>query len=92
MPTWPPVLVEAPIVQNARKPRNDVVNDEMCERVARRQAEDRDRFWKLVQEIGERNADQDPDETYRFVTEIVEEVRQERYEREQCAKIGSVLN
>ncbi len=76
------------MVQNARKPIENVVDEEMCERVARRQAEDRERFWELVQEIGEQNADEDPDEVYRFVTEIVEEVRQERYEREQCAKRG----
>ena len=76
------------MVQHARKPREDVVDEEMCERVARRQAEDRERLWELVREIGERNADEDPDEIYRFATEVVEEVRQERHEREQCAKRG----
>lgn len=62
--------------------------DEMCRRVAQREAENRERFWEVVQEIRARNADQDPDEVLRVVTEIVEEVRQERYEREQCAKRG----
>ena len=47
-----------------------------------------ERFWTAVEEIGERNADKDPDEVLRVVTEVVEEVRQERYEREQCAKRG----
>jgi hypothetical protein len=50
--------------------------------------EARERFWKAVEEIGERNADKDPDEVLRVVTEVVEEVRQERYAREQCAKRG----
>lgn len=74
------------MVQNANASRMDIVDDEMCERVARRQAEDRERFWEIVEEVRARNADKDPDEVYRVVTEIVEEVRQERYEQEQCAK------
>jgi hypothetical protein len=41
----------------------------------------RERFWRVVQEIGERNAHLDPDDVLREVTEVVEEVRQERYER-----------
>ena len=57
-------------------------------RIEQRQAENRERFWKVVEEIGERNADKDPDEVMRVVTEVVEEVRQERYEREQWAKRG----
>jgi hypothetical protein len=43
------------------------------------------RYWAAVDRIQERNADKDPDEGYRFVTEVVEEVRQERYERERAA-------
>ena len=35
----------------------------------------------MIDEIRERNADKDPDEVLRDVTRIVEEVRQERYER-----------
>jgi hypothetical protein len=42
-----------------------------------------DRFWTTVDRMRERNADKDPDEVYRDVTEVVEEVRQECYEREQ---------
>lgn len=76
------------MVQNASKPRKEMVDDEVCERVARRQAEDRQRFWEIVEDIRARNADKDPDEIYQDVTEVVEEVRQERYEREQCAKRG----
>jgi hypothetical protein len=42
-----------------------------------------DQFWQIVDQIGARNADKDPDKVLRFVTEVVEEVRQEHYEREQ---------
>jgi len=59
-----------------------------CRRVEQRQAENRERFWKVVEEIGERNANKDPGEVMRLVTEVVEEVRQEQYERDQCAKRG----
>ena len=38
-------------------------------------------FFKLVSEIHERNRDLDPDEVLRDVTEVVEEVRQARYDR-----------
>ena len=42
-----------------------------------------DRFWEAVERIGERNRDLDPDLVMAVVTEAVEEVRQEQYEREQ---------
>ena len=41
----------------------------------------RERAWTAIERIGERNADLDPDEVYKHVTEVVEEVRRERYER-----------
>jgi hypothetical protein len=48
-----------------------------------------DAFWEAVERIGERNKDLDPDEEFAFITEIVEEVRREQYEREQArAKNG----
>lgn len=43
----------------------------------------KDRAWEIVEEIRARNADEDPDEIYRIVTEEVEAVRQERYEQRQ---------
>lgn len=43
-----------------------------------------DRFREVADRISERNKDLDPDEELAFITEIVEEVRQERYEREQA--------
>lgn len=39
-----------------------------------------ERFRHTVEQIGERNRNEDPDEVLRFVTEVVDEVRQERYE------------
>jgi hypothetical protein len=48
-----------------------------------------ERFWKAVERIGERNRDLDPEAELPFITEVVEEVRQELYEREQAqAKNG----
>jgi PHD/YefM family antitoxin component YafN of YafNO toxin-antitoxin module len=41
------------------------------------------RLFEAVRDLQARNADNDPDEVYRDVTAAVEEVRQERYEREQ---------
>ena len=40
----------------------------------------RERVWAAIERIGERNADKDPDEVLRDVTEVVEEVRRELYE------------
>ena len=42
-----------------------------------------ERFWEAVQSIGERNRHLDPDFVMAVVTEVVEEVRQEQYDREQ---------
>ncbi|HEU5434641.1 MAG TPA: hypothetical protein VFU81_23405 [Thermomicrobiales bacterium] len=43
-----------------------------------------DAFREAVERIGERNKALDPDEELAFITEIVEEVRQEQYERERA--------
>lgn len=48
----------------------------------RQRAED----WAIIDRLRERNADKDPDEVMATVTEVVEEVRQELYEREQREK------
>jgi hypothetical protein len=45
--------------------------------------EKRDRFWRAVEEIGASNRDGDFDEELAFITQVVEEVRQEHYERAQ---------
>ena len=39
--------------------------------------------WAVIDELRARNKDKDPDEVYREVTKIVEEVRQEMYDKEQ---------
>ncbi len=41
----------------------------------------REQAFAAIDAIRERNADKDPDEVLRDVTEIVGEVRQERYEQ-----------
>lgn len=41
------------------------------------------RFREAIERIGERNAHLDPDEGFAFITEVVEEVRQELHERAQ---------
>ena len=47
------------------------------------QAEDAwERMWQAIDRIRERNADKDSDEELALITEVVEEVRQERYERQ----------
>ncbi len=45
-------------------------------------------FWRTVDEIRERNADKDPDAEYAIITQVVEEVRQERYEEQQRESQG----
>jgi hypothetical protein len=43
----------------------------------------RESLWRAAERIQERNRDMDPEEELAFITEVVEEVRGERYEREQ---------
>lgn len=56
-----------------------VISPEQFEHYGELSKED---FFRIVDEIRRDNQDKDPDEVLRDVTEIVEEVRQERYERE----------
>jgi len=39
--------------------------------------------WAVIDELRARNTGKDPDEVYREVTKITEEVRQEMYDKEQ---------
>ncbi len=48
----------------------------------------RNRFWQAAERIGERNRDKDPDEDLAFITQVVEEVRQERHVRSQSEPQG----
>jgi PHD/YefM family antitoxin component YafN of YafNO toxin-antitoxin module len=68
------------IVEDGGKPRLVVMSPEEYERLRDEQFE---RDWQTIQRVQERNADKDPDEVLRVVTAVVEEVRQERYERRQ---------
>jgi prevent-host-death family protein len=69
---------EPVIVEKKGKPVAVVVNPADFEEYKQLAKE---RFFQTVREIQERNSDEDPDEVLRDVTEAVEEVRQERYER-----------
>jgi prevent-host-death family protein len=40
------------------------------------------RAWAAIERVQQANADKDPDEILAEVTEVVEEVRRERYERQ----------
>jgi len=70
------------VVERKRKAVAVVISPERFERYERQINQ---RFREAVDEIRRRNADKDPDAVLRDVTEIVEEVRRERYEREQRA-------
>jgi hypothetical protein len=71
------------VATKAIKTTNIAASPETEERAQR---ELRERAWAVIERIGERNADKDPDEELAFITEVVEEVRQERYERAQQEK------
>lgn len=71
---------ETVMVEKAKKPVSVMSSEDEAEQEQRQQM---DQFWRAVESIRERNADNDPDEGLRFVTEVVEEVRQEHYERKQ---------
>jgi hypothetical protein len=59
-----------------------IVNPEADEQEAR------ERFWQVAERIRDRNQDKDPDEELEFITRVVEEVREERYERERRTAPG----
>jgi hypothetical protein len=61
------------------------INPEADERLRTQPDWQRAADWAVIDRLRERNADKDPDEVLRDVTEVVEEVRQERYERDQQA-------
>jgi hypothetical protein len=72
---------EVPMAQRKIRPEGILVELEVGELSEQKREEIRRRFWQAVERIRELNADRDPDEIYREVTEVVEEVRQEQYER-----------
>lgn len=75
--TKQPVMVE-----KKGKPFAVLISPEQYGELQREEQAD----WAALEELGRTNAREDPAEVLRDVTEVVEEVRQERYEREQAAK------
>lgn len=76
---------EPVIVEKKGKPYAVMISLEQYERLQRA----RDRAWAIVDEIRARNAEKDPEEVLRDVTEVVETVRQERYEQSRQDPQGS---
>lgn len=74
------------LVEDAGSPRGVVISLADYERNERARKELWERAWKAIDHIHELNADADPDDVYRIVTEVVEEVRQERYDARQRAR------
>jgi hypothetical protein len=74
------------MAQRNMKPEEILTEPKSAELTEEQRNETKRRFWEAVERIRARNADRDPDEIYREVTEIVEEVRQERYERARRAQ------
>jgi prevent-host-death family protein len=73
------------IVEDRGRPVAVVISPEKYERLVDPEpAED----WAVIHAMQQRNADLDPDEVLREVTEIVEEVRQEMYEERLRASQG----
>ena len=57
------------------------VEPDACEQLELQRQRLMDRYRRAAERISEHNADKDPDEELAFITEVVEEVRQEQYER-----------
>jgi prevent-host-death family protein len=70
---------EPVIVERKGKPVAVVISPEQYERYEHQVDQ---RFRDAVDELRRRNADKDPDADIRDVTEVVEEVRRDQYERE----------
>ncbi len=68
------------MVQKKGRPSTLVVKPEVDEQLERQRR--MGRFWQTVECIGERDKDLDPDEELAFITDVVGEVRRERYERD----------
>lgn len=71
---------EPVVVQEDGKPVAVIISPEAFER---QQEGFNQRFWETVDRIRERNAEKNPDEELTFITEVVEEVRQERHDEAQ---------
>ncbi|MDQ3700402.1 MAG: type II toxin-antitoxin system Phd/YefM family antitoxin [Chloroflexota bacterium] len=69
------------LVEKSGIPVVAIVSPEDLERLKQYDAEEA-RSWAVLDKIRERNGDQDPDQVLQDVTNVVEAVRQERYDRE----------
>jgi len=67
------------IVERKGKPFAVVISPEQYESLSKQQ----EKAWAVVEEIQARNRNKDPDEVLADVTKVVEEVRQERYDKRQ---------
>lgn len=70
---------EAIIVERNGKPIAALVSPEQFEQLQRLKA----RTWATIEAVTDRNAERDPDDVLRNVTQEVEAVRQEAYEQRQ---------
>jgi prevent-host-death family protein len=77
---------EPVIVEENGAPLVVVISPEEFERYRQQRIEE---AWQAIDRMRERNAHLDPDEVLAEVTEVVEEVRRERYEAEQRALADS---
>ncbi|MDO8691737.1 MAG: type II toxin-antitoxin system Phd/YefM family antitoxin [Dehalococcoidia bacterium] len=73
---------EPVIIEKRGRPFAVVINPEEYEAIRK----ERERAWAIVDKVGERNADKDPDEVLQDVTAVVEAVRQEAYDEERRAR------
>ena len=71
---------EPVIVERRGRPLAVLISPEQWEHY---QQAVKERFFEAVDRLQERNRDQDPDEVERDITQVVEEVRRERYEQRQ---------
>jgi len=59
------------------------IRREQCNQTEQERDRAMERFWRAADCIRERTADMDPEAELQFITDVVEEVRRERYERAQ---------
>lgn len=73
------------MVKKAR-PARPLVEPQIGKERSVEEERQREADWAAIERISARNAEKDPDEELAFITEVVEEVRQEIYERGHCEK------
>ncbi len=71
---------EPVVVERKGKPMVVLISPEQFDHY---QEQVKERFFTAVGEVQRLNVDEDPDEVLRAVTEVVDRVRQERYDRKQ---------